>query len=124
MNEEERTKAFAALHEKREARQALRLVIEKEGETALRRLFDIAHDHSGQSHYVAGFLLGLYDGGRFRFDLTDLRCLDADIFDDCIAVLKMDSQPRQEVHKYFDNGGYAFEQLARDWEIEGYVKES
>jgi hypothetical protein len=98
-------------------RQAERASIELEGEAALRRLFKIAEGDSGQCRHIARFLLGLYNGHRFPFDLTRLRGIDAELFDDCIAVLKMDSQPRQEVHCYFEGGGRKFEQLAKDWDV-------
>lgn len=88
-----------------------------DGIPALKRLFEIAHGHSGQSKHTAAFLLGLYNGYRFPFDLTDLRCVDTEIFDDCMRVLKMDASPRREVHTYFPNGGKAFEELARRWGI-------
>lgn len=112
---------FAKMQADRAARATARLVVLAEGEAALRRLYDIAHGHSGQCRHVAAFLLGLYHGGRFRFDLTDLRCVDHAIFDDCIAVLKMDAQPKQEVHMYFENGGQRFEELARTWDIRDYL---
>lgn len=83
-----------------------------EGIPALKRLFEIAQGDSGQCRHVAAFLLGLYNGSRFPFDLTDLRCVDTAIFDDCMLVLKMDSSPKREVHTYFPNGGRAFEDMA------------
>ena len=91
------------------------------GLEALKRLLPIAQGNSGQCKYVAGFLLSLYNGRRFKFDLTDFRGLDRKIFDDCMAVLAMDFQPYQEVHEYFENGGKVFEQLARDWKIPDYT---
>lgn len=97
-----------------EARQARAQV---EGEPALRRLFDIAHGHSGQCRYVAAFLLGLYNGSRFPFDLTDFRAVDSEIADDFERVLRMDAFARQEVHTYFANGGKRFEALAERWRI-------
>lgn len=87
------------------------------GLPALKRLFDIAHGNSGQCRKVAAFLLGLYNGQRFPFDLTDCRTVDAEIFDDMLLVLRMDSRLRAEVHTYFPNGGRAFEQLANDWQL-------
>lgn len=89
--------------------------IRLEGEAALRRLLPIAQRDTGQSSVVARFLLNLYNGDRFPFDMTDLRRLDYEVFDDCIAVLKMDSQPQKEVHNYFENGGKIWEKLAADW---------
>ncbi|WP_025918312.1 hypothetical protein [Herminiimonas sp. CN] len=91
---------------------------------ALCRLLKIALGHSGQCRHVAGFLLGLYNGNRFKFDLTDFRCLDTAIFKDCLLVLRMDHSPAQEVHMYFDNGGEIWEQLARDWNIRDYTQET
>lgn len=85
------------------------------GEAALRRLFEIAHGDTGQCKRVAAFLLGLYNGTRFKFDLTDLRCLDTKIHEDCLAVLRLDHPCKQEVHRYFPNGGEAFERLAESW---------
>lgn len=93
------------------------------GVEALVRLLKIARGHSGQCRHVAGFLLGLYNGNRFKFDLTDFRCLDVAIFNDCLTVLRMDYRPALEVHMYFDNGGEIWEQLARDWNIRDYTQE-
>lgn len=84
---------------------------------ALKRLWIIANGHSGQCRHVAGFLLGLYNGERFPFDLTGFRSLDTDIFADCLSVLEMDNCPAQEVHEYFPDGGRLFENLARDWNV-------
>jgi hypothetical protein len=89
----------------------------EEGVPALKRLFAIAQGDSGQCRFVAAFLLGLYNGMRFPFDLTDFRRVDTAIFDDCIRVLRMDAAPQREVHKYFDDGNAKFEALARDWHI-------
>jgi hypothetical protein len=83
---------------------------------------NIARGHSGQCRYVAGFLLGLYNGERFKFDLTDFRCLDREIFDDCLEVLKLDHSPVQEVHCYFKDGGRIWEDLAKQWGIRDYTK--
>lgn len=98
-------------HDARQAR------AREEGEPALRRLFDVAHGHSGQCRYVAAFLLGLYNGSRFPFDLTDFRAVDSEIVDDFERVLRMDAVARQEVHTYFANGGKRFEALAERWRI-------
>jgi hypothetical protein len=91
--------------------------IRARGEAALRRLLPIAQNCSGQCRYVAAFLLGLYNGSRFPFDLTNLRAVDRAIVDDCIAVLQMDATPLKEVHLYFDDGASIFERLAQQWVI-------
>jgi hypothetical protein len=109
--------AFAEERRKEEERTARLPEIRAKGEAALRRLLPIAQGNTGQCRHVAAFLLGLYNGTRFPFDLTDLRCVDGEIFDDCMAVLQMDAQPAREVHTYFDNGSQVFEQLAQDWRV-------
>jgi hypothetical protein len=88
------------------------------GVPALKRLYTVAQGHSGQCRHIARFLLGLYNGNRFPFDLTDLRCIDSDLFDDCMVVLTMDARRcRQEVHTYFVNGGAMWEQMAHNWRV-------
>ena len=93
---------------------AERPAIEAKGREALRRLMKVAQRDTGQSRRVAGFLLSCYNGQRFPFDLTNLRGLDFNLFEDCLTVLRMDYQPAQEVHVYFERGGDVFEQLATD----------
>lgn len=85
---------------------------------ALRRLWGIANGHSGQCRYIAAFLLGLYNGNRFPFDLTSFRALDDEIVADCLAVLATDSRARYEVHVLLGVPGKAFEKLASDWRIQ------
>lgn len=98
-------------------------ILETRGVAALRRLYLVACRDSGQCRYIARFLLGLYNGSRFPFDLTDLRAIDTELFDDCMAVLNMDARiTRQEVHTYFEDGGAKFEQLAKRWGVEDFHK--
>lgn len=94
------------------------------GHPALTRLMTHAQRDSGQSQVVASFLLSLYNGSRFKFDLTNFRRLDLEVFSDCLSVLEMDWSPSQEVHTYFKNGGEVFEKLAEDWRIKDYSKET
>lgn len=111
--------AFAALAAKRALHQAQLPQIAAEGEAALRRLFTVAQGDSGQCRYVAHFLLGVYNGPRFPFDLTDFRALDRELFADCMTLLRMDYAPEREVHTYFENGSAKFEQLAKNWNVGG-----
>ena len=95
--------------------------IEESGFEALQHLYEIACRETGQARKVAAFLLGLYNGDRFPFDLTDLRGLDDDLFIDCMAVLRMDARlTRKEVHNYFTQGGPKFERLAADWQMQDH----
>ncbi len=89
---------------------------------ALQRLWEIANGHSGQCRVVAAFLLGLYNGQRFRFDLTDLRTLDTAIAQDCLQVLAMDITPAAEVHELLGQPSHVFEELATDWTIRDYTR--
>lgn len=82
---------------------------------ALARLWKIANGHSGQCRHVAAFLLSLYNGQRFPFDLTRFRCLDTVIFQDCLQVMILDHRPMYEVHIWLDVSGAAFEDLAVTW---------
>ena len=96
--------------------------IETRGVEALRVLWDVANGHSGQSRFIAAFLLGLYNGARFPFDLTDLRCVDSALYEHCGAVLHMDARVcEQEIHLYFEDGGAKFEQLAKDWQLTDHM---
>lgn len=104
------------------AQQRERPRIEHEGVQALQRLLRVALRDTGQSSVTAQFLLSLYNGYRFKFDLTEFRRLDHDLFEDCMAVLRMDYQPSQEVHCYFEGGGEIWEQLARDWNVRDHTK--
>jgi len=69
-----------------------------EGVPALRRLVAVAQCDTGQSRIVGRFLLGLWNGSAYGFDLTELRGLDTALHDDCLAVLRLDHTPAREVH--------------------------
>lgn len=72
---------------------------ERRGVAALARLIEIGCGHSGQCRHVRRFLIGLYCGSDWPFDLTDLRCVDRAIQEDALAVLAMDIDgPSVEVH--------------------------
>lgn len=100
-----------------------RAELEEAGFEALQRLYQVALGDHGQCRFIARFLLGLYNGMRFPFDLTDLRAIDDALFEDCMAVLRMDARvSRQEVHNYFVDGGAKFEKLVRDWNVRDVAK--
>jgi hypothetical protein len=93
--------------------EAERQAVTAAGIPALVRLAEIAEGDTGQAATVRYFLLGLYNSYRFPFNLITFRGLDKALFDDCMAVLKLDARAtRQEVHHYFDNGGELFERFA------------
>lgn len=102
---------FQELFRHQTERPAIRAV----GIDALLRLVPVAQRDTGQSGVVARFLLGLYNGLVYPFDMTELRRLDAGLFEDCIAVLRLDNSPEQEVHTYIHNGDAIWEDLRRNW---------
>lgn len=87
----------------------------EKGIDALLRLFEIAHRNSGQPRIVARFLLSLYNGDRFPFDLSDFRSLDSEIFEDCLLVLQLDNRWSRQVHRYVEDGDDLCERLAQRW---------
>lgn len=89
--------------------------IMRAGKSALDRLLAVAQGHSGQCRTVAAFLLGLYNGPDYRFDLTSLRGLDLNLHRDCMAVLAMDYTAKVEVHELVEDGTQVFLALASQW---------
>ena len=85
------------------------------GLNALQRLVPIALGHTGQCRVVGRFLLGLYNGPHYRFDLTDLRLLDTPVHEDCLKVLMLDHSPEREVHEYIEDGLAKWQRLISMW---------
>ena len=81
-------------------------------------------DHGG-ARVAARLLLGLYNGYRFAFDLTDLRLLDGANLKRALALLEFDATPRMEVHEWLNrlygrtDFGMRFEHLAHSWNLKG-----
>ncbi len=91
---------------------------EQTGVEALRRLFEMAKGTSAQCGRVARFLLGLYNGFCFPFELTQLRSVEEAVFEDVVRVLRLDaSLVGREVHDYLANGGPELEKLAETWYV-------
>jgi hypothetical protein len=87
--------------------------------SALQRLWRIAHGDTGQCKVVAKFLLGLFNGQVYPFDLTDFRGLDQSLFQDCLTVLALDRRGPAEIHVLLDVTGEEFLRLAQAWGITG-----
>ena len=88
------------------------------GLDSLAHLLRVAESDTGPSGIIAKFLAGLYNGYRYRFDLTDFRALDDDLFEHCLAVLRLDHRPVVDVHRYFPDGGDRFKRMIADWNLE------
>jgi hypothetical protein len=88
------------------------------------------HPGTGGSRRAATFLLSLYNGRRFQFDLTDLRMFDDDALDAAFVVLEMDARRCWcEIHILISAvlGGNAhvgdeFENWAYDLRLKGSCK--
>lgn len=93
---------------------AERQTVTAAGLPALTRLAAIAERDTGQAGTVRDFLLSLYNGYCFPFNLVKLRGLDKALFDDCLAVLVLDARASaKEIHCYLDNGDECFQRWAQ-----------
>lgn len=68
-------------------------------ETAIRE-----NPGTGQVERLVRFLAGLYNGGDFPFDLTDLRALDTKLANACLDYLNYDRLAKREVHRHLEGG--------------------
>ena len=59
-----------------------------------------------------------YNGTDYRFDLTALRALEDDLFEHCLAVLRLDHRPAVEVHGYFPGGEQRWQQIITRWNLD------
>lgn len=95
--------------------QRRRPAIIRTGTQALNRLIPIALSRTETAKTVGRFLLGLYDGATFRFDLKQLQGLGVREFEDCLQVLEMDYTPEVEVHRRIDEGEHVWRELMDLW---------
>ena len=99
---------------------------------ALIRLWNLTQEHDAYTsgaRRAALVLLGLYNGPRFPFDLTDLRAMDTNVMEDAISVIAEDSRRCQrEVHMWLNHltgrgdFGERFEHLAHKYRVKGRCK--
>lgn len=87
------------------------------GLDSLAHLIDYTFGTGNQCEVVARFLAGLYNGQDFPFDLSDLRVLDADVFEHCMAVLRVAQRADVEIHEYIPDGSNVFCTILRDWNL-------
>jgi hypothetical protein len=74
-----------------------------DGTPALERLVEIAHGDHGQAHHVRLFLLGMYNGQQWPFDLSRVRLLDPAVQEDVLKVMALD-WTGTEVHRFLEDG--------------------
>lgn len=70
---------------------------------ALVHLWEMGQRDSSSEKAAAKLLLGLYNGTRFPFDLTDIRLFDNANLARVLLVLEMDARPKAEVHVLLAN---------------------
>lgn len=71
---------------------------------SLALLLQISQDDGGQAPVIVRFLAGLYNGRDFPFDLTELRDLDEDLKEHCLAVLRLHGRDAALIQNYFPDG--------------------
>ena len=86
---------------------------------ALENLWRHAQGFGSQSKITALFVLGLYDGERFAFDLNTLRDLPSHVVLDCLVSLHMDHASRTNVAQLLGVHADKFERLAKAWGLAG-----
>ncbi len=100
----------------------------QEQQDAALRLYHLVKQHPGTSggNGAAKLLLGLYNGRRFPFDLTELRIFDPQNLDAALTVLRMDaSRTWCEIHDLLNaildttHVGAEFEIWAYDMRLKG-----
>lgn len=90
--------------------------------SALALIWEHAQGSHGGSRVCVSLLLGLYNGARFPFELTELRCLDDALTEAALTVIRQDAQRcEREVHEWLNllhctrSMGLRFELLAIQW---------
>lgn len=75
--------------------------------TGLQRIVQAIEQNAGtgQTGRLVRFLAGVYNGGEYPFDLTDLRALDTELANACIDYLNYDRLAKAEVHTHLPKGG-------------------
>jgi hypothetical protein len=95
----------------------LRAADRDSGIDSLAHLMHVAEHDSGQSAIVARFLAGLYNSTAFPFALNGMRVLDADLFEHCISVLRLDKHPINAIENYFPDGDVRFQRMLTERNI-------
>jgi hypothetical protein len=82
------------------------------------------HPTTGQAGRLVRFLAGLYNGEDYPFDLTELRALDTELANACLAYLNYDRLGKREVHHHLSGGARALHQWIRNRGIEPALRMS
>ena len=82
---------------------------------AITRLLPVACRNTGQSGRVAAVLLSIYDSENFHVPLVELGCLDEDLYQACITVIRGRIEVNLEPHRLIENGEKVFKRLYDRW---------
>lgn len=93
----------------------------EESVAAGHRLWAMAQQDTHQGRHVARFMLGLFGGSRYPFDLTRLRGLDERPLSDCMMVLHAASAFNMCIDEMIDVPCADFNDLARE---QGLLKDN
>lgn len=69
---------------------------------ASNRLWRLANQDTIEGKIVAKFLLAVYDGNRFPFNLNNFKLLSSKVYDDCILILHLDKSRFMNICSYFE----------------------
>lgn len=83
-------------------------------------LLNTALRHIGTSggRVCATLLASLYNGERVKFDASDLRRLDAELFEHALNTMRLCYELNAEPHTFFEAGGAVFERMIETWGLE------
>lgn len=83
-------------------------------------LFNTQRQHLGTSggRVCATLLASLYNGDRVKFDVSDLRSLDAHLFEHAMNTMRLCYELNAEPHTFFTEGGRLFEEMIERWGLE------
>jgi len=88
------------------------------GLDSLAFLLNATEDDSNQAGVIAGFLAGLYNGSDFPLNLSELSGLEDDLFEHCLAVLRLAHRHAVEIHTYFPDGEARWRAMIKRWNLD------
>jgi hypothetical protein len=85
--------------------------------TALQFIETAIRQAGGQARPLVQFLVALYNGHDYAFDLTELRALDTELANACLDYLNYDRLGRQEVHHHLSGGATELQHWIERYDI-------
>lgn len=80
---------------------------------ALTKVLRMALDDCGGSRVCRDFLLSMYNGHAYPFDMNGMCNLDGGLYAACITIMNINCRPNPpyEIHNWFTNGDEIFDRL-------------